>query len=461
MFNKTFSVFGLLLAAILVCAPPADAQLVTLTSTTTSAAMAANVTEICLTSGTGVNVPGVGTLGSTLFVGGTEQMTVQSAGSATGCYNVRRTKRPMGHASGETVYIGTANNFRNYDQGGTCVLADMEVRPWINVANGNIWDCVSSKYQVINGPAAYAVGLTAIGPATAGNIPLGSALLPFQKLYFGTAATNNIILTPAATAAARTVTLDDPLGNDAIAYLAATQTFTNKTLTSPAITTDIRATTAGAPSIGTALKPFGSLILGTAATNAFTFTPAALGAARAITIADPGGAATLAWSNPTSQQTLTNTTLSGTGIIQSDTGRASAQLDCNSGGTGNTLTNINGMSVTVAPGTYRFKVYLPGTSTANGGVKVAFKYTATVVTTIDATAKLFTASGVAVQHMTNNADQASLAALTAAATIDTEIEGTMVVGTGGTIQVQGAQNAAHVDTTSFYVGSYVQFTRIS
>lgn len=47
--------------------------------------------------------------------------------------------------------------------------------------------------------------------------------------------------------------------------------------------------------IGTAALPFGSLKLGTAATNVFTITPAALSAARAITLPDPGAAANLAF----------------------------------------------------------------------------------------------------------------------------------------------------------------------
>ena len=458
---KTFAVFGLL-AALLLCLP-ASAQLVSLTSTTTTAAMTAADRIVCLTSATGVNVPGVGTLGSALYIG-SELMRVQSVTSASAlCFDVRRSNRPVGHASGETVYIGKPNDFRTYDQAGTCTTGGMEVRPWINTVNGNIWDCVSSKYQVINGPAAYAVGVTALGPGTAGAVSMGSALLPFYKLYLGTAATNNFVFTPASTAAARVITIPDPLGAATIAFTNPAaglgQMFTNTSLTSPSITTDIRATTAGSDTIGTASKPFGTLYLGTAATNNFVFTPAATAAARVITLADPGGAATVAYTNPTSQQTLTNTTLSGTGIVVGDTAKATVQFDATSGTTGTTLTDVTGMSVTVAPGTYRFYVNLPGVATSNSGIKAGFKYTTTVVTSIESTARIFTASAVAVQHSTSNADQATLAGSTSAA-ISTVIEGTMVVGTGGTIKLQAAQNASHGDTTSVYIGASMTFTRI-
>lgn len=63
---------------------------------------------------------------------------------------------------------------------------------------------------------------------------------------------------------------------------------TTSTLTSPSITTDIRATTAGAPTLGTVAKPFGSAILGTAATNVLTITPAAFVAGSVATVDDPG-----------------------------------------------------------------------------------------------------------------------------------------------------------------------------
>jgi len=169
--------------------------------------------------------------------------------------------------------------------------------------------------------------------------------------------------------------------------------------------------------------------------------------------------------------TLTSTTVNVSGVGTFGTVAAtainvpsivkqSATLSFTSGDTGATLTNLTGLVQTVVPGTYKFKVFLPGVATANSGMKVGFKLTTTVLTSIEATGKAATASALVVQHTTTATDQASLVASTTAALL-AEVEGTMVVGTGGTIQVQGAQNASHGDTTSFYLGGYFELVRIA
>jgi hypothetical protein len=63
--------------------------------------------------------------------------------------------------------------------------------------------------------------------------------------------------------------------------------------TSPAFTTDIHPATAGNVSNGTAALPWGTLYIGTAATNNYIFTPAAAGAARIINIPDIGATGNL------------------------------------------------------------------------------------------------------------------------------------------------------------------------
>jgi hypothetical protein len=359
---------------------------VTLTSTTLAAAVTStSTTTIYVANATDF------TAGNLAYADG-ELMEVRSTGSTT--VTVRRGVSPtraVTHASGATIYVGLPVFFQTSSAseryaGASCVAGNEPVSPIINAATRNIADCQSSKIVIINGPAAAGVGLTGLGPVTAGNIPMGAALLPFQKLYLGTAATNNMVITPAATAAARI-----------------------------------------------------------------------------ITMTDPGGAASLAYTNPTTAQTITNTTLTAPTInaaIVSDTAKCTTQFDAVTGTTGATLTNLTGMVLTVVPGTYRFYINLPMVTTANAGVKTGFKLTSTVLTSIDYTSRLFTAAGVAVQHGTTTADQTAMAALTAAATINTVIEGTMVVGTGGTIQMQAAQNAAHADTLSIYVGASMTFTRI-
>lgn len=51
-----------------------------------------------------------------------------------------------------------------------------------------------------------------IRPPSAGSGDLGSAALPWGNLWLGTAATNNFKFQPAATAAARVISIPDPLG---------------------------------------------------------------------------------------------------------------------------------------------------------------------------------------------------------------------------------------------------------
>lgn len=123
-----------------------------------------------------------------------------------------------------------------------------------------------------------------------------------------------------------------------------------------------------------------------------------------------------------------------------------------------TLANLTGLVHTVVPGTYKVKVALQALSTGNGGTKVAFVYTAP--TSIQLEAKAFTASAVAVTRFITTTSAASIVAATVA-NICIELEGTIVVATGGTIQVQGAQNASSVDTTTYYAGSTFEIMRIA
>lgn len=205
------------LIAFLFVALPVFGQNVTLTSTTTSAAVASSDDQICLTSATDVVVPSTGVVGSVLYVGGAEQMGVRAAGTSSTCFAVTRSQRPIGHVSGATVYIGAGNNFYNYSPAGTCVLASLRVRPWINLSapagQSSIYDCVSSLWTAINGAATQGTGLTSLGPNAAGTVDSGSATLPFRNLYLagtsGTPGTNNFRITGASTSGTRIITLPD------------------------------------------------------------------------------------------------------------------------------------------------------------------------------------------------------------------------------------------------------------
>jgi hypothetical protein len=122
------------------------------------------------------------------------------------------------------------------------------------------------------------------------------------------------------------------------------------------------------------------------------------------------------------------------------------------------LANLTGLAIPLVAGTYRFRVALQALSTANGGTKVGFTYTAP--TSLQCESKAFTASAVAVTRVTTTTDGASLVAATAA-NICIELEGTVVIGTATTLQVQGSQNASHSDTTTYYAGSTLSITRIA
>lgn len=153
--------------------------------------------------------------------------------------------------------------------------------------------------------------------------------------------------------------------------------------------------------------------------------------------------------------TLTGNTI--TGSISGNTVRASATITAN---TNTVLANVTGLVQTVVPGTYAFRAELAGTAGASGGWKVAFKYTGTVLSSIQATGMAYTASAVAVANTTTATDQASLIAVTAA-NISGVIYGTMVVTTGGTVQLQFAQNVSNGTDCTIVLGSSMTFTRIA
>lgn len=131
----------------------ANAQLVTLTSTTLSSAITNKSTVVCLNAATGVVVESQNGPGSTLFIE-QETMRVRDVTSTSTCFNVVRTNRPVSHASGKTVYIGAANKFFvSSPAAGSCTLASTAVDPWINTLTGDIYRCVSSQWIRIGGPS--------------------------------------------------------------------------------------------------------------------------------------------------------------------------------------------------------------------------------------------------------------------------------------------------------------------
>lgn len=125
-----------------------------------------------------------------------------------------------------------------------------------------------------------------------------------------------------------------------------------------------------------------------------------------------------------------------------------------------TLANLGELFADVVPGVYKVNIALQTTANASGGAKTAFKFNnSATLTSIQVTAKTYAAAAVAVARAVTETDQASLSASTSAA-LAVEIEGTLVVATGGRLNLQGAQNASNGSATTFLIGSTLTLTRI-
>lgn len=167
-------------------------------------------------------------------------------------------------------------------------------------------------------------------------------------------------------------------------------------------------------------------------------------------------AANATYTLPPSTGVLAGTT--GTNLYVADLKRTSASVTKNANVT---YANVTGLSFTVVPGTYAFYAYLPSTvASGTGGIKYAFNYTTTVVSVLQATGVGSTASAQAVQQTTTTTTQTDIFTQ-AAVVLLTELIGTMVVTTGGTVDIQMAQNTSNGSDTVAVVGGYAEFVRIS
>lgn len=173
-------------------------------------------------------------------------------------------------------------------------------------------------------------------------------------------------------------------------------------------------------------------------------------------------------SSPVLSGTVTGTyTLGGTpsisGGVNADTKVLAASLTYTST---TTLATITGFSWTVVPGTYVFEAYLPVTMTTVGGFKAGFGLTTAVLTSIEYHAYQSTATdntGAISARGTTTASGTTFFDQKAVVYTYSKIVGSMVVGTGGTFAIQGAQNtsASGGDVTIVLLGAYCRLVRVA
>jgi len=130
--------------------------------------------------------------------------------------------------------------------------------------------------------------------------------------------------------------------------------------------------------------------------------------------------------------------------------RCTAQTDFT---TNTTLAAITGMSINLVAGrTYSIRAHVYCLSTANGGVKFGIAGGTATATAIRGNCQAYNAG-----TLVSGAAFTSLTTLVSATAIYTDLvfDFTITVNAGGTLIFQGAQNASHGETTSYYVGSWM------
>lgn len=220
----------------------------------------------------------------------------------------------------------------------------------------------------------------------------------------------------------------------------------------------------GSPSgVGTTTfdAPSATLVVDTTNNLVYQKTSAQGSNASFLTLATINGTQTFTNASLTSP-TITGGTITGatvTGNISSNFVFCTTQTDATSNTTLADITGMTGVSL-VSGATYAYNIKLLGTAAAGGGWKVGFHYTGGTVSTLAASAQIFTASAVAVANATTTADAGSLIASTSAA-ISANLFGRIVNSTNGTttLSVQFAANASNTNTSSIYIGAWAEFIR--
>lgn len=194
---KTFTRITLLLAVIAGLAYGQAA----LTSTSLSAALTAGAGQLTVASATGITGPsGVQAVTTVLFID-KEALAVKSVSGL-----IVQVQRGYGtgiwaHASGSQVFVGPENYFGAIDKSGSCTSTLELVLPVVNVTNGNIWNCYSSKWVLVKD--ASGVMRSSVNPNGTVTAAMTGTTATWVAADFGTVQTNEggqalVVTLPAA-----------------------------------------------------------------------------------------------------------------------------------------------------------------------------------------------------------------------------------------------------------------------
>ena len=123
-----------------------------------------------------------------------------------------------------------------------------------------------------------------------------------------------------------------------------------------------------------------------------------------------------------------------------------------------TLANVTGLVATVPAGTYIVDGYLSTVNNNTGGVKLSLNGGTAVASSFVADTWVYNTTTVSGEYnVTSLTSNLVAAAITATAIA---INGTLTISTGGTVQLQAAQDVSNSTTLTIAVGSYLALTRL-
>lgn len=142
----------------------------TVTSTTLSANIAANLNQFTVAAATGIVAPTATTPGSVLLVDKEAMRVTGLSGTRVSAVRGTNGTVAVAHRSGAVVWLGAPGVFREGpDPAGQCTRTTLAYVPVINVSTGNTFDCLgvttAGQYVQTNAPGPPVFG-SVVTPAT-------------------------------------------------------------------------------------------------------------------------------------------------------------------------------------------------------------------------------------------------------------------------------------------------------